>query len=228
MKELLPAAVLLDMDGTSIDSEPFWIASEIALAASFGKNFSPEMGHQFIGTSLISTARWFKEWIPTEVADTELENRLLQHVAESMKTAEIVYRPGFFEILQVCRQAKIPVGLVTSSHRILVEALETKLPSGTFAVSVAGNEVKKHKPDPEPYLQAAQLLGVNPADCIAVEDSPSGIGAAVAAGTITVGIECMNPIEPNPLVTELSSLADLTLERMSQLCREAKIKRSQL
>lgn len=204
------AALLLDMDGTSVDSEHWWMDSEVALARRYGFEFDRAKGIDFVGTSLISTATWFKDWMGVDVPAEELENQLLQHVVEAVKTEPLTFRPGFFECLEAFAAEGVPVGLVTSSHRDMVQALESRLPAGTFAVTVAGNEVSAHKPDPEPYLKAARLLGVDVRDCVAVEDSPSGLKSALASGACVVGIECMNPIIDDPRIVRMDSLAQLT------------------
>ncbi|OKL47616.1 hypothetical protein BSR29_04190 [Boudabousia liubingyangii] len=213
----LPAAVLLDMDGTSIDSEPLWIESEVKLAESFGREFDPAQGANFVGTSLLSTAEWFANWIPTDTDPKILERRLLQYVVDHFEGDRILYRPGFFELLDLCDRLGIPVGIVTSSHRDFLDKMLAAVGPERFAVSLAGNEVENQKPDPEPYRTAAQILGVAIEDCVVVEDSNSGVASAVASGAHAVGIPCMTQVKPQPGLTVLESLHQLDEAKLREL-----------
>ncbi len=98
--------------------------------------------------------------------------------------------------------------LVTMSWRRLADAVIAAAPSGSFAASVTGDEVSNGKPDPEPYLAAATALGVDPARCVAIEDSPTGVASAFAAGCATLGVPHVVPLTPAPGLTIVGSLAD--------------------
>ncbi|MGV2480446.1 UNVERIFIED_CONTAM: HAD family hydrolase, partial [Salmonella enterica subsp. enterica serovar Weltevreden] len=98
----------------------------------------------------------------------------------------VPFRPGALELLEELREAGIPCVMVTMSYRSLAEAVIAACPPGSFAGLVAGDDVAAGKPDPEPYLAGAALLGGDPSECVALADSRPGLASAVAAGTVAV------------------------------------------
>lgn len=183
----LPAAVLWDMDGTLVDSEHYWLASEKALAESHDAEWTEQDGHELIGNSLYESSKIIKTKIGSSM-DTEA---IVQHLTDSVVAqlaVSIPWRPGAQELLLELKKKKIKTALVTMSlHRMAVEVVG-KIPFDAFDVIVGGDDVARGKPFPDPYLKAAQLLGVDPKDCVAFEDSNTGLRSAEAAGTKAVGI----------------------------------------
>ena len=135
----------------------------------------------------------------------------------STAPAGIPWQPGAERVLADLRAAGVPMALVTSSYRILAEPFAAA--AGLFDVVVSGDEVTRAKPDPEPYVTAARLLGVDIADCVAVEDSRAGIASAVASGAHAVAIEVMQPVAPQPGLSRITSLHDLTLATLARIAR---------
>ncbi|MEO7423317.1 MAG: HAD family phosphatase, partial [Ornithinibacter sp.] len=177
----LPAAVLWDMDGTIVDTEPYWIAAEHDIVEEHGGRWSDEFAHQLVGNDLVVSAEFIRDnspitWDPLRIVD-ELLLRVISRVHE-----HVPWRPGALELLQALRDAGVPNALVTMSWRSLADAVLVALPEGTFQAVVTGDEVEHGKPHPEPYRAAARALGVAPRDCLAIEDSPTGVRSAVAAG----------------------------------------------
>lgn len=183
----LPKAVLWDMDGTLIDSEPHWLKSERELAEKHNGNWSEEDGLQMVGLSLSESTRIFKEKLGLEISHEEILTELTSSVSKSLEK-EILWRPGAKELLRALRKRGVKTALVTMSLRSMAEQVVEAIPFDAFDVIVAGDDVVLGKPHPEPYLKAAQLLGVDPSECVAFEDSISGILSAEAAGTKAVGI----------------------------------------
>ena len=107
--------------------------------------------------------------------------------------------------------------LVTMSWRRLADALIESAPAGSFVASITGDEVRKGKPDPEPYLAAAAVLGVDPADCVAIEDSPTGVASALAAGCATLGVPHVVPVAAAPGLTLVESLVGVGLADLRRL-----------
>src|SRR5690606_3250690 len=107
-------------------------------------------------------------------------------VIEMLPTA--TFQPGALELLAQLTAAGVPSAIVTASYRPMVDAVVALTPPGSFAAVVTGDEVARGKPDPLPYLRAAELLGVDPEHCVAIEDSPPGITAALASGARTLGV----------------------------------------
>lgn len=132
------------------------------------------------------------------------------------------WRPGGPEALRGARSLGIPTALVTSTIRSLTEkALET-LGRDSFDVTVCGDEVGgNNKPHPEPYLKAARLLGVDPAECVAIEDSPTGVASAEAAGCLVIAIPCEVPLQPGPHRVLRDSLEDVDFAALGELFTRA-------
>lgn len=187
MSNVYPSAVLFDMDGTLIDSEHHWLTSEQELAASWGEKWSNEDGEQLIGMSLYKSTQLIKEKLGLDLTPEQITEILTDSVIEKLDS-NLVWRPGVLNLLEDLKSKGIKTALVTMSMRRMALSVVAKLPAGSFDVVVAGDEVALGKPHPEPYLRAADLLGVNIADCIAIEDSLTGLTSAEASGAISIGI----------------------------------------
>ena len=187
MPNTYPAAVLFDMDGTLIDSEHHWLSSEQELAASWGANWTSDDGEALIGMSLYQSTKLIKEKLGIELTPAEITELLTDAVIEKLD-AEIVWRPGVLELMADLKAKGVKTALVTMSMRRMALRVAAKLPVGQFDVVVAGDDVTHGKPHPEPYLLAAEQLGVDIKDCIALEDSVTGLTSAEASGAIAIGI----------------------------------------
>jgi HAD superfamily hydrolase (TIGR01509 family) len=174
------------MDGTLVDTEPFWFAAETELVGRFGGTWTHEQALSLVGWGLRDGARVLQDhgvlMSVDEIVDWETD----------FVTAHLVpplpWRPGALALLSGLREAGVPTALVTMSVRRMAEAVAAAVPFGGFDVIVAGDDVERPKPDPEAYLRAAELLGVDVTACVAIEDSPPGLAAAVASGAATVGV----------------------------------------
>lgn len=216
----LPAAVLWDMDGTLVDSEPYWIECEYALVESYGGTWSEHHAHQLVGGDLLISGAYIAEHGPVPLSPTEIVHRLLDGVVARMR-GHIPWRPGAQELLTELRALQIPCALVTMSWRVFAQAVLDGLPEGTFSALVTGDEVDAPKPDPEPYLLAARLLGAKPETCVAIEDSPRGVTSAVAAGVPTLAVRHVVPLEPGPGRTLASTLVGWTAADLGTLLANA-------
>jgi HAD superfamily hydrolase (TIGR01509 family) len=203
-------AVLWDMDGTLVDTEPYWIAAEYRLVESFGGRWSDEHAHAVIGKPLLVTGRYLREHGGVPLPEEQIVDRLLEAVIADTRR-QVTWRPGTLALLAEMRQAGLPMAMVTMSYRNLASTVAELLPAGTFQALVCGDEVRHGKPDPEPYLLAAARLGVPPSRCLAIEDSPSGIASAEAAGCLVVAVPNQVPVEAAPSRVRLSTLAGLSL-----------------
>lgn len=183
----LPSAVLWDMDGTLIDSEPHWLRSERELAARHDAAWSEEDGKSLVGMSLTASSQIIVDKLGLDISTDEVIEQLTASVSAGLKQ-EIIWRPGAKELLQALRRRGVKTALVTMSLRSMALQVVEAMGFDAFDVVVAGDDVVHGKPHAEPYLKAAELLGVNPANCVAFEDSISGILSAEAAGTKAVGI----------------------------------------
>lgn len=206
----LPAALLIDMDGTIVDSEPYWIASEHALVEEFGGTWSADDAHSVIGFDLLDAAVELRDRGGVDLEPPAIVERLLDSVIEKC-AEELLWRPGARELLIDARDSGVPCVLVTMSWRRLADAVIAEAPEGVFVGSVTGDEVQAGKPAPDPYLAAAALLGVDPTDCMAIEDSPTGVGSALAAGCRTVAVPHVVDVEPQAGLTVVPTLTGLRL-----------------
>ena len=210
----LPPAVLWDMDGTVVDTEPHWMAAETALLASHGASWSHQQALALVGSALPDSGRVLSTHLEAEtgvvLSAEEIVDHLLQEVIAQL-AAGVVWRPGAVELLRALGAAGVPCALVTMSYRSLADAVARLLP-GVFQVVVAGDEVERGKPAPDPYLAAAAHLGVDPAACVAIEDSPTGVASAEAAGCRVIACPHMVPIPPAAGRSRVTSLESVDLD----------------
>lgn len=205
----LPAAVLWDMDGTLVDTEPYWIAAEHAIVEEHGGVWTDEYAHQLVGNDLMVSAQFIRDNSPITWEPERIIEELLVRVTAQVRE-HVPWRPGARELLASLLEAGVPNALVTMSWRSLATAVVEALPEGTFAALVTGDEVEHGKPHPEPYRAAARLLGVEAADCVAIEDSPTGVRSAVAAGVPTIAVPHVVPVPITRGSVQLPSLRGLT------------------
>lgn len=211
-----PAAVLWDMDGTLIDTEPYWMAEEGDLIAQAGGTWTHEDAVDLVGNSLLDSAEIILARTPVSGTPEEVVERLLSGVVRRTRD-HLPWRPGARELLLECVARGIPCALVTMSWTALADVLLEALPPATFTAVVTGDLVTHGKPHPEPYLRAAELLGVAPGDCIALEDSGTGARSATAAGVPTVAVPHVVPVPELPGMVAVDSLAGMTVARLGEI-----------
>jgi HAD superfamily hydrolase (TIGR01509 family) len=193
----LPAAVLWDMDGTLVDTEPYWIATEYAMAEKYGGTWSQEQALSLVGNDLLSSGRVLKEAWDLPQSPAEVVEELLDGVVARVEES-VPWQPGAPELLASLREAGVPCALVTMSYERFVAPILRHLPPETFRVIVTGDKVEQGKPHPEPYLTAAASLGLEPQDCVAIEDSNTGAKSAEAAGCAVLVVENHVPVLEGP------------------------------
>lgn len=214
MSEL--AAVLFDMDGTLLDSEKVWDVALDDLAHYLGGELSDAARRRMVGSSLARSITIMHDDLRID-ADPECSGAyLLERAAELFRTA-LVWKPGARELLVAVHQAGVPAALVTSTHRRLTEIALDTLGREYFEATVCGDEVAHPKPAPDPYLRAAELLGVPPADSVAIEDSPLGIASAEAAGCVILAVPSEVPLQPVPGRTVVPTLVGVTVADLADL-----------
>jgi HAD superfamily hydrolase (TIGR01509 family) len=205
-----PTAVLWDMDGTLVDTEPYWIDVERRLVESHGGTWTDADAMKLVGNDLLESGRYIREHGGVDLAPEVIVELLLDGVVQHI-TREVPWRPGARELLAALRAEKVPCALVTMSYERFVAPVLAALPKGTFDVVVTGDAVRHGKPHPEPYLHAAGLLGVEPTECLAIEDSNTGARSAEAAGCLVVVVENHVPVAPGERRVFLDSLAGVTV-----------------
>jgi HAD superfamily hydrolase (TIGR01509 family) len=182
------AAVLFDLDGTLVDSEKVWDIGLRELAVRYGGVLSEAARLRMVGTDSLATMAILHEdlgqpWRNATYGADWLDARVLDLFAEGLD-----WLPGARELLEAVRAAGLRTALVTSTRRSLVEVALDTVGRHNFDVVVCGDEVRRTKPDPAPYLAAARALGVAPGACVAIEDSPAGVVSARAAGCAVIAV----------------------------------------
>lgn len=191
----LPAAVLWDMDGTLVDTEPYWIETEYEIAARYDGRWSEADALNLVGNELVYSAHYMRERMGIDVSVEQIVAELLDGVVARVEH-HVPWRPGAVDLLARVRTAGVPCALVTMSYERFVAPILARLPAETFRVVVTGDRVEQGKPHPEPYLTAAAALGVRPERCLAVEDSNTGTKSAEAAGCLVLVVENHVPVLP--------------------------------
>ncbi|GAA2069103.1 HAD family phosphatase [Aeromicrobium halocynthiae] len=203
-----PAAVLWDLDGTLVDTEPLWMAEEAAVAAEHGVEWTEQDGLELVGNALLDSGRILQRKLSSPLTPEEIVDRLVVRLADSLR-GDIPWRPGLPALVEEVATAGIPQALVTMSYAQIAAPVAEVLP---FDAVVTGDVVARGKPDPEPYLEAARRLGVDPRDCLAVEDSPTGAASANAAGCVVLVVPHLVavPLTPRRVVRKGLEVLDAT------------------
>ncbi len=214
----LPAAVLWDMDGTLVDTEPYWFEAERDLVESYGHEWTDDHAHALVGFDLLDSAEYIREHGRVPLAPEEIVERMLDGVVERIRE-KLIWRPGARGLLAELNAAGVPCVLVTMSWRQLVDPIIEALPEGTFQAVIVGDEVPfgRGKPNPDPFEMGAAAVGASPHDCVAIEDSPTGVRSALAAGCHVVGVPNTKVLKPAPRLTLVESLRDVDLATFEQL-----------
>ena len=214
-------AVFWDMDGTLVDTEPYWFAAEKELMARFGVTWSDEQAMELVGNALPDSARALQA-AGADLGIREILDGMLDSVIRSVRR-EIPWRPGARELLAELYAAEIPCAMVTMSESLLARVIADQLPEGTFRFLVTGEMVSLGKPDPEPYLLAAKLMGeelgtsMDLDRIVAVEDSLPGVASAKASGAVTIAVPNAVDIPTQSGITRWETLAGRTVEDLQAL-----------
>jgi HAD superfamily hydrolase (TIGR01509 family) len=222
----LPEAVLFDLDGTLLDSEPLWLGAEISIMSRWSISWTEEDQSRCLGGPLERVADYMVSKIAAShehdlPTSDEVGELLLTEVALLFKSNPIVWRPGARQLVKSTHSLAVPTAIVTASWRPLLDVVMESMAAdvGHFDASIAGDEVEFSKPHPFPYLEAAGTLNADITSCLAIEDSPTGVQAAVTSGARTIAVEHLTPIL-NPKATVIASLEGQTLQslwRLSQI-----------
>ena len=210
-----PAAILFDHDGTLVDTEPVWAAAKVALASEFGGTWTEQDTLDCLGLSMQFTLDRLRER-GVNLPDEEINNLLVAKVHETLAQQPVEFLPGIERFLLEVREAQIPAAVVTNATTSVARRTANAAPEGTFSVVIGNDETTHPKPDPQPYLLAAERLGVDPTQCVALEDSPSGVRSATAAGMRVIVVPGELEV-PEGLGTVRLKHEELTLEAVRAL-----------
>ena len=189
------AAVLWDMDGTLVDTEPDWIQAEFDLVEAHGGTWTHDQAMKLVGNDLLESGRYMHEHAGIDLQPDEIVEEMLDRVMSRLATT-VPWRPGALDLLADLRERGVRCALVTMSYRRFVVPILKTLPEGTFEAVITGDSVSQGKPHPEPYLKAAAILGVDPRATVAIEDSNTGARSAEAAGCTVLVVQNHVPVLP--------------------------------
>ncbi|MDO4928659.1 MAG: HAD family phosphatase [Corynebacterium sp.] len=183
-------AVLWDMDGTLVDSEPLWGEVTYAMSEAMGRRLGSAQRAATVGGSVENTIRICAEHAgldPATIDVSQWRSYMLDNVATLMEQRLALF-PGVRELLTDITAHAIPMAICTNTERNVAAPAFNTIGLEYFATTICGDEVPQAKPYPDMYCLAAQQLGVQPADCLVFEDSEAGMTAAVAAGCVVIGV----------------------------------------
>ncbi|MFF2044305.1 HAD family hydrolase [Kitasatospora sp. NPDC058170] len=209
-------AVLLDMDGTLVDTEEFWWQAEASLFAELGYALDEKDRVHVVGGPMSRVLDYLIGATGVDIAPADLTVLINQRFVDLL-AGGVPLMPGAERLLNTLAAHGIPAALVSASHRHVIDIVLESLGSRHFAFSVAGDEVPRTKPHPDPYLEAVRRLGAEPARCVVVEDAPTGVRSAEAAGCPVIAVPSVAAIEPAPGRLVLSSLEQVDLELLRSL-----------
>ncbi|MEV5146264.1 HAD family phosphatase [Streptomyces sp. NPDC052727] len=212
-------AVLLDMDGTLVDTEGFWWDVEVEVFAALGHTLDESWRHVVVGGPMTRSAGFLIEATGADITLAEL-TVLLNEGFEDRIGQALPLMPGADRLLAELHLHGVPTALVSASHRRIIDRVLSVLGPHHFALSIAGDEVSRTKPFPDPYLLAAAGLGADPARCAVVEDTATGVAAAEAAGCRVVAVPSVAPIGPAEGRTVVASLEEVDLAFLRGLMTE--------
>jgi HAD superfamily hydrolase (TIGR01509 family) len=212
----LPEAVLWDLDGTLVDTEPYWIESEFELVKLHGGTWSREHAMNLVGNDLLESGRYIAEHSGVDLDPAEIVEELLDRVVDRVEH-EVPWRPGALELLAELGDLGVRCALVTMSYRRFVTPILAGLPEDVFEVVVTGDAVSQGKPHPEPYLRAVAALGVEPARTVAIEDSNTGARSAEQAGCAVLVVQNHVPVLPGDRRVLVDTLVGMTAADLPSL-----------
>jgi HAD superfamily hydrolase (TIGR01509 family) len=206
---LNPHAVIFDMDGLLLDSEPLYRVTWKAAGSSLGFPIDDVLYERFVGRGNAESEQVLREHFGEVFPLDEFHNRWSRDFHERLAT--IATKPGAMELLAALEKRGIPKALATSSPRVLALRCLGDLAS-RFAALAFGDEVSHAKPAPDLFLLASQRLGIAPADCLVLEDSEAGVRAARAAGMDVIMVPDLVP--PSDEIASMATRVCATLHEV--------------
>lgn len=207
-------AVLWDMDGTMVRTEELWVESEERTMAKLGSVWTAQDSAVAIGGPLDRVAEYMAERVGRSTSD--VAQILVDDIEELMASREIPWMPGAAELHEDLIAAGVAQALVSNSWRELMDSVLDRLDT-VFDVVIAGDEVARPKPDPMPYVTASRLLGASTSQTVVLEDSPTGVRSALAAGCAVVGVPQDSELPEHPRLTVVDSLAKVDVQMLRSL-----------
>ena len=212
-----PDAVLFDMDGLLVDTEPYWLETERELMADFGVIWQSEDQLYCLGGPMQKVGDYMSSLAQNRESSEWFAEELIDRMAK--KFENITLMPGIADLLDEIAALNLPTALVSASPRRLVDAVLAIFPVSPFTVTISANDVTRGKPHPDPYLKAAAILGIDITRSLIIEDSPTGVTAARASGAFVVAVPHIAPVEPAVRSTIIDTLLGRKLKELWHLCQ---------
>jgi HAD superfamily hydrolase (TIGR01509 family) len=209
------AAVVFDLDGVLLDSEAAWVRVKKEFTEETGGHWKEEAQWDMLGMSSIEWSRYMHNELGVPLPPEEISSAVADRLAQQYRE-RLPLLPGAVDAVRSLAR-HWPLGLATSSNRNVIDlVLEKSGLADAFAATVSSEEVERGKPAPDVYLETARRLGVDPAACVAIEDSTNGVRSARAAEMTVVAV----PNEDFPPEPDAQALAALVLDSLDQLSPE--------
>jgi HAD superfamily hydrolase (TIGR01509 family) len=208
-------AVLFDMDGLLVDSEPLWFENERIIMARMGSSWTRADQEALLGGSLSHSAGYMAARAARPAAPEVIGRWMVAGMTALIRERGVPLKPGAGELLAELAAAGVPAALVTSAERAVMEAA-IEATGLQIAITVCAEDVTRSKPDPEPYQLAAARLGAEPACCVALDDSPTGVASAEAAGCAVIAVPSV-PMPDRPGRLVVSALTEIDLPRLQEM-----------
>jgi HAD superfamily hydrolase (TIGR01509 family) len=207
------SAILFDMDGTLIDSEPLWLEAEIEIMEELGCNWDQQDQINCLGGPIDKTENYMQDR-SNNIKPFGYFTKKLDDVMEQKLSTKLDLIPNALEIINECKRFELKIALVTASSGRLMRAVLKRFPVGIFDTVVSYDDVERSKPDPEPYLLAAKTLGVDITNCVVLEDSLTGVQSGLSAGAQVIGIPHLVTMPSNPNLRVVESLSEINMDRL--------------
>jgi HAD superfamily hydrolase (TIGR01509 family) len=208
------SAILFDMDGTLIDSEPLWLEAEIEIMEELGCNWDQQDHINCLGGPIDKTENYMQDR-SNNIKPFGYFTKKLDDVMEQKLSTKLDLIPNALEIINECKRSELKIALVTASSGRLMRAVLKRFPVGIFDTVVSYDDVERSKPDPEPYLLAAKTLGVDITNCVVLEDSLTGVQSGLSAGAQVIGIPHLVKMPSNPNLRVVESLSEINMDRLT-------------
>ena len=212
-------AVFFDMDGLLVDSEPEWLLSEIEVTAPYGYTWLPEDQVACLGGPLTRVGQYMFDKCGQQQSPEYFTQTLIDTQVARMR-GNTPTMPGAVSLLKELQSNGVKTALVSASPRNIVDAVLDNLGHNLFPFSISSDDVTNTKPNPECYVKAAQICGVEISNCLVFEDSLTGMNAAIASGAFLIGVPHLVSIQESEKVRVIRSLEQLSFAKLAELRAE--------
>lgn len=212
-------AVFFDMDGLLVDSEPEWLLSEIEVTAPYGYTWLPEDQVACLGGPLTRVGQYMFDKCGQQQSPEYFTQTLIDTQVARMR-GNTPTMPGAISLLKELQRNGVKTALVSASPRIIVDAVLDNVGHDLFPFSISSDDVTNTKPNPECYVKAAQICGVEISNCLVFEDSLTGMNAAIASGAFLIGVPHLVSIQESEKVRVIRSLEQLSFAKLAELRAE--------